>query len=613
MKLNSRILARALTVAALVFALSCGVSCEGDDKIGTEVPENPEDGENQQKPEETVKDGIKLFTNPAEERSISFNGETLTCVLETTGPYEADLVLSSEAEDWAAIVKGQTGESGRNNIRIVFEPNVSDSERQAELFVQVKDNSKVSVAQFTQSADGMSDAVKQNIALNTYMHEILLEEYLWADEYAKLDVDLEMDYNQFLSHHLLQLGDVNIEDGGYDRFNKGTRFVYSNIQEIAYATKAYETGGLGFGPIFASKLTQDGLMGLSLAYVHQGSPAYNAGMKRGDTIYKVNGLTLTSANYQTYMNQLYYNPSGSYKFEFIRNADFESTFSVEVAVAGYVYNPVLYSAVIKEDEHVIGYLVLENFDLGCQEFVVDMIDQFAEQNITDLILDLRFNPGGAVAQSRYLTSAIAGSSHLDDVFVNVEFRDGRTQAWKFRGGPNDQDNLGIATDLGLDRLYVIGSYSTASASELVINSLKGIDFPVYIYGGRTEGKNVGMTTTQTSYKGRNYLFSPITFRVSNAKGFGDYPDGFEPDVLINNQNDSYSDDIDNVFPYSFGDWGDMGFNKALYYAYRDIVGTDSDIQSAGAPSAFGAVREFVPVEHTGLELVYGRFGNVIYR
>ena len=492
----------------------------------------------------------------------------------------------------------------------MFDRNETDSEREAELFVQVENNDKVSVAKFNQSADGVSDAVKQNSALNTYMHEILLEEYLWADEYAELEVDLEMDYTTFLHEHLTQLGDVNIEDGGHDRFNNNARFIYSNIQEVQVTTKAIETGGLGFGPIFASQITQDGVMGLSIAYVHQGSPAYNAGMKRGDTIYKVNGSTLTSANYKTYMNQLYYSPSGTYKLEFIRDADFQSTFTATVAVDNYIYNPVLYSAVLKDDGHVIGYLVLENFDLNCQEFVVDIINQFAEQNITDLILDLRFNPGGAVAQSRYLTSAIAGTAHLDDVFVNVEFRGGKTQAWKFRGGPADQDNLGIATDLGLERLYVIGSYGTASASELVINSLRGIDFPVYLYGGKTEGKNVGMTTTQTSYKGRNYLFSPITFWVRNAKGFGDYPDGFSPDVMINNQNDSYADDIDNMFPYSFGDWGDMGFNKALYYAYCDIVGQ----KPSNAPVTRSAAFVPQPVGETGMKQPQpGRFGNVIFR
>lgn len=597
-----------LAVVTVAAALSLPVAC-GEDPLDPEDQETTDKEDNKDGEEEgTVKDGIELFTNPAEGRSISHNGETLTCVLVSTDSYEAELVLSSDG-DWARITKGETGEAGRNNIRVVFDKNVAESERTAELFVQVNGNSKVSVAEFTQSADGMSDAVKQNIALNTYMHEILLEDYLWAEEYSELEVDLEMDYNQFLSHHLLQLGDVNIEDGGRDRFNNGERFIYSNIQEVAYATKAIETGGLGFGPIFASQITQDGLMGLSIAYVHQGSPAYAAGMKRGDTIYKVNGKNLTSGNYQSYMNELYYSPSGTYTFEFIRDADFESTFKATVTPANYVYNSVLYSAVIKEGSHVIGYLVLENFDLNCQEFVVDIVNQYAAENITDLILDLRFNPGGAVAQSRYLTSAIAGASHLDDIFVKVTFRDGKTQDWKFRGGPNDQDNLGIATDLGLDRLYVIGSYGTASASELVINSLRGVDFPVYLYGGKTEGKNVGMTTTQTTYNGRNFLFSPITFRVANAKGFGDYPDGFSPDVLINNQNDNYGDDIDNVFPYSFGDWGNMGFNKALYYAYCDIIGE----KPSNAPATRSSEFKPVPMGSTGLKNEPGRYGNVIWR
>lgn len=559
----------------------------------------------------STQDGIESFSNPADGRVITPAGETITCVAFTSAAYTAELILHSGDGEWAVMTKGDSGQKGRNNIRIVFEENVTEAERKAELFISVEGFQRKSVAVFTQNPSGVTAAIEQNRFLNTYMHEILLEDYLWADEYSKLDVDLEMDYNQFLNAHLMSLGDVNIEDGGRYRANSsnpGERFIYSNIQELA-ATKAIETGGLGFGPIFASQITEDGIIGLSISYVHQGSPAYAAGMRRGDTIFKVNGITLTSSNYQNYMNQLYYSPSGTYTFEFIRDADMQMSYGAEVTAADYIYNPVLYSAVLVEGNHKIGYLVLENFDLNCQEFVEDIINQFADNAITDLILDLRFNPGGAVAQSRYLTSAIAGASHLDDIFVKVTFRDGKTQDWKFRGGPNDQDGLGIARDLKLSRLYVIGSYSTASASELVINSLRGIDFPVYIYGGRTEGKNVGMTTTQTSYKGRTYLFSPITFRVANAKGFGDYPDGFPADVMVNNQNDSYADDDDNLFPYSFGDWGDMGFNVALRYAYEDIIG----ISRSEAPETRASSFMPVPVAETGMKQPqHGRFGNMIY-
>ena len=333
-------------------------------------------------------------------------------------------------------------------------------------------------------------------------------------------------------------------------------------------------------------------------------------MRRGDTIYNVNGVVLRSSNYKDYMTALYYSPSGTYNFQFIRDADMNNRFEATVSVDLYRYNPVLYSAIMTEGSHNIGYLVLENFDLDAQDFVVDILQQFKDNSITDLILDLRFNPGGAVAQSRYIASAIAGTSHLDAIFVNVDFRGNKKQSWKFRGGPNDEDGLGIAPDLGLSRLYVIGSESTASASELIINGLRGIDFPVYLYGSRTEGKNVGMTTTRTTYDNRTFLFSPITFRVSNAKGFGDYPDGIAPDVMVNNQNSSYADDADNVFPYSFGDWGNMGFNVALRYAYEDILGI-SRSQSVRQQSSES---EFKPLEFCApAEYKIGRYGNVIYK
>ena len=587
-------------IVTVFFASGCG-----DDPVKPDTPvEDPIT-------DPALDAGIKSFVNPAKGRNISPNGETVSCVLMADGAYTAWLEFISGGEEWAEITKGEAGEEGRNTLRLVFTPNSTDEDRAVELFVQVDGNERFSLASFTQGKDANSAQLQKNTALNTYMHKRLQQEYLW-EEYNSLQVDLTIDYTQFLNTYLLKLGDVNVEDGGKYRSgeNRGKRFIYSNIQEIAPVTKAVETVGLGFGPIFSSQIdTQNGVVGLSIAYVHQGSPAWLAGMRRGDTIFSVNGVVLNNSNYKNQMNALYYSPSGTYRFGFVRDADLSQKYEVEVTVDVYRYNPVLYSAILGEGPHKIGYLVLENFDLDAQDFVVDIIQQLKDNAITDLILDLRFNPGGAVAQSRYLASAIAGTAHLDDVFVQVDFRGGKHQDWKFRGGPNDEDGLGIAPDLGLKRLYVIGSENTASASELIINGLRGIDFPVYLYGSQTEGKNVGMTTTQTTYEGVRYLFSPITFRVSNAKGFGDYPDGFRPDVMVNNQNSSYADDKDNTFPYSFGDWGDMGFNVALRLAYEDITGvTRSDMKSTRSMEL-----EPVILDHTGLiQPQHGRYGNVIY-
>ena len=152
----------------------------------------------------------------------------------------------------------------------------------------------------------------------------------------------------------------------------------------------------------------------------------------------------------------------------------------------------------------------------------------------------------------------------------------------------------------------------ARIDELVITSLRGIDFPVYVVGGKTEGKNVGMTTTVTEYKGRQFQFSPITFRLSNAKGFGDYPDGIEPDVVLDNQDATSQNDVDNMFPYSFGDWGSYHFNPALSAICTSILGTQpASVQTKGAPSA--ATDQFAPIGEPGPWLhKANRFGNQIY-
>ena len=144
---------------------------------------------------------------------------------------------------------------------------------------------------------------------------------------------------------------------------------------------------------------------------------------------------------------------------------------------------------------------------------------------------------------------------MDDVFATLEYNDSKEEVWKFRGGPDDYDGMGIGPDLGLNKVYVIGSYYTASASEMLVNALRGIDFDVCLIGGRTEGKNVGMSTSYVTVDGVRYLFSPITFRIRNAKGMGNYADGLVPDVQISDQDLEFNDgDIDTMFPFSFGDW-----------------------------------------------------------
>ena len=592
--------------------------------------------------------GISEIDNPRAEKQVARYGETVTVTFQADGPWEAEVVLD-EGEGWAEIAQVLGNDAaGKGTVRIRFARNENGVERTAQLYVTVSGGERMLAATFTQAAGDDSSAMSKY--LNEYMHGRLVNEYLWADEYSKLNHDMEVPYDKYLYTHLTQLGDLNIEDGGYYRdysSSAGERYIYSYISEVtatkSVSTKAGElssTFGLGLGPLFAS-VYEEGTtyIGLTVGYVYPGSPAETAGLRRGDTIYQVGGNRITKNNYQSYMNELFYTPSGSYSLTYARYIanDAEERYDLvqdnvaNVTAASYGYNPVLYAAILTNGDvegdgavpFNIGYMASESFDSSAQEVLEYQIQQFIDAGITELVLDLRFNVGGEVQQSRYLASSIVGREYDDRIFFKAEFNDGKREEWKFLSGPSASDNLGKAPAMNLKRLWVIMSENTASASELIIAGLKGVDFPVVLIGSQSEGKNVGMVVTQEVYNGRRFEFAPITYRGLNAKDEYGPKDGFEPDPgnLLNNQNNSYRDDVDNMFPYSFGDWGNFDFNIALYCCFCDIIGMDRpDYGAVKSLSAAPMKSQAMEIQNgsqmlgvTTMSPQIGRFGNVIYR
>lgn len=592
--------------------------------------------------------GISSIDNPRADKQVARYGETVTVTFQADGPWEAEIVLK-DGEGWAEIAQVKDNDkAGKGTVRIRFARNEQGTERVAELYVTVSGGSRTLVGTFTQAAGDDSSAM--SAYLNQYMHNRLVNEYLWADEYSKLDIDMEVSYDKFLYTHLTKLGDLNIEDGGYYRdysSSAGERYIYSYISEVATTktvpTKAGEltsTVGLGIGPLFASVYEEGtNYIGLTVGYVYPGSPAEAAGLRRGDTIYQVGGNRITKSNYQSLMNELFYTSAGSYSIAYARYVanDAEQRYDLvqdntaNITAAAYGYNPILFAAIltnsdVEGDETVpfnIGYMASESFDSSAQEVLEYQIQQFIDAGITELILDLRYNVGGEVQQSRYLSSSIVGRAYDDQVFFKAEFNDGKREEWKFLSGPSESDKLGKAPAMNLKRLWVIMSENTASASELVIAGLRGVDFPVTLIGSQSEGKNVGMVVTQEVYNGRRFEFAPITYRGLNAKNEYGPKDGFEPDPgnLLNNQNSNYRDDVDNMFPYAFGDWGNFDFNIALYCCFCDIIGMDrpeyGTVKSpALSPMKAQALQMQNDADVLGVTVVkpqIGRFGNVIYR
>ena len=153
--------------------------------------------------------GLSSIENPRADKLVSVYGETVTITFSADAAWTAELELKSEG-DWAEI--SQTSgdkKAGQGIIRVRFTKNDKEEERTAELFVTVEGYDRKHIATLTQAAGENKSAMSEY--LNKYMHERLLKEYLWADEYAKLNVNTGISYDKFLYTHLTQLGETNID------------------------------------------------------------------------------------------------------------------------------------------------------------------------------------------------------------------------------------------------------------------------------------------------------------------------------------------------------------------------------------------------------------------
>jgi len=168
---------------------------------------------------------------------------------------------------------------------------------------------------------------------------------------------------------------------------------------------------------------------------------------------------------------------------------------------------------------MIGYIELAGF-IGTADTVLDSVfADFVANGVNDVILDLRYNGGGLVDTANLLGDLLGG-----DVAENLVFSETRFNA--DRAAEFNSINLftRLANSMSLSRLVVIASNRTASASELVTNSMAP-HVAVTIVGEATFGKPVG----QVGFEFCSKIFRPVAFQTVNADGFGDYFGGIPAD------------------------------------------------------------------------------------
>lgn len=298
---------------------------------------------------------------------------------------------------------------------------------------------------------------------------------------------------------------------------------------------------------------------LRVRLVEPNSPAGRAGIKRGWRITELNGSTnITIANASYIINNVY--ESASTSFKFLKPGNVPQAITLQAA--HYTETPVYMDTVFQRDGKRIGYLVYNSF-LGDMAQVSSQLQgvfsRFAASQVTDVVVDLRYNGGGYVALAEVIANYLAPSSAQGGLMMKQVFNAKNTAS-------NNSSYIQKAGALNLSSIYFIVTKSTASASELLINTLKPY-MNVHLIGPTaTHGKPVGFFPQPV---GDWYVF-PVSFKTTNKNGEGSYFNGLPVNAVV-------ADGLDK-------DWGDPE-ESCLASALRKISSGSYRFGSEPAPSA----------------------------
>lgn len=322
-------------------------------------------------------------------------------------------------------------------------------------------------------------------------------------------------------------------------------------------------------------------------YIIKNSDASTKDIKRGDLFLGVDGQTLYSNRDNPEDNNLdllfgdndtYILNMAEIREEGITPTDKNVTLTKS---EGLKEDPILTSNIITSGDKKIGYFMYNQFVAGSEDAMNAVFAEFKAQNITDLVLDLRYNLGGRGTTATILASLIYGAN-TNDLFYKTRYNDKLQEIF----GSEATDNYFVATTgteegdsntelntLNLTKVYIIATESSASASELVMVGLDPYVDVVHI-GSTTVGKNQGSILFVDDPEGFNQYspereeninpnvqwgLQPIISRVENGAGFSDYAAGLSPDFEL-------EEDVTNL-----GVLGDAN-EPLLARAIQEIVG-----------------------------------------
>lgn len=346
-------------------------------------------------------------------------------------------------------------------------------------------------------------------AQNEYMYNHLKKWYLWNDELPQIT-----DFSGYAS----------IDDFLHKIISPKDKWSFTIDEKEFDSMVNSNEDGYGINLAVSSDYRN-----FVIRYIDQDSPAYKAGLRRGDRILSVNDIILSQDTYLKAYSEIA--KKDGIKITYTKKHE-ENSQEIRLQKSKFTSKTVFYSSVINTNDSNIGYFVFNSFNSTSQRELEQTFNDFNQKNVNKIIVDLRYNGGGLINIVPYLGYMLKKevARKIAAIFNHNNNQQSHNSAFYF----NDDETL---NPFNFDEIVFLTSSSTASASEVLINSLKPF-VKTYLIGDDTLGKPVGM---EPYTRCERHIY-PITFRTYNANYQSFSFDGIKANCYVeDNMNFAFGD------------------------------------------------------------------------
>ena len=395
---------------------------------------------------------------------------------------------------------------------------------------------------FTSCFEDNDDNGASASEINDFVWNGMNAAYLYKQEISDLDNDRFNDSDEYASY----LNNYNSPEDLFesliyerDNIDKFSLIIDNYIELEQYLSGVSLSNGLNYGLVYLPNSNNE-IFGF-VRYVNNGSAADLANINRGDIFRSVDSVPLSVDNYSDLLSQEIYTINFANYFnndtDNINDDTIElNGINIELQKVPLVKNPVHHYSTLDYSSGKIGYLMYNQFVSNYDDYLKTIFSEFKSNSIDELILDLRYNPGGSINSAIVLASLITGQ--FENEVFNTEQWNNDIQNYWINNNPEYLINrfTTFQSSLNLSRVYILTTRSSASASELIINCLEPYINVVQI-GTTTYGKYQASITlydsenfsNQNVNRSHSYALQPLVLKTLNVNGVTDYYNGINPD------------------------------------------------------------------------------------